>query len=184
MCPRRKIAFVKTISAKTKLALVGVGYTVVLAFAAVELHLRTVMESNDPASVIAASGMYAAGDMLLEVFIAFLLMIPTFFLVWIGAQFEASYTTYSQILLAIGFSAPLAFGVLFWGSNYLPETIGAYSFLRLLWSPFILGLIGMSRLMAQFDRAKRLTSYALKLEGTTFCLAIATIVYSLLGHRQ
>ena len=175
----------KTSSTKTKLALVGAGYAVVLAFAAAEFHLRSLMERNDPAGVTASSGMYAAGDMLLDMFLTFLLMIPTFFLVWIGAKFESPYTIYSKTLLIVGFSAPVSLGLLFWGSKYLPGDIGAYCFLRLLWSPFILGLIGMSRLMARFDRAKRLTSYALTVEGTTFTVSIAMIVYySLLGGRH
>ena len=169
----------KPISTKTKLALVGAAYAAVLAYAAEEFHLRYLQELNHPADVMASSGMYAGGDMMLEAFVAFLLMIPTFFLVRIGAKFEAPYTTYSKTLLIVGLSAPVCLGFLFFGNKQLPQNIGALCFERLLWSPFILALIGMSRLMAQFHRAKRLTSYALLLEGATFCVSIAMIVYSL-----
>ena len=71
----------KPISTKTKLALVGAAYAAVLAYAAAEeFHLRYLQELNHPADVMASSGMYAGGDMMLEAFVAFLLMIPNFLL--------------------------------------------------------------------------------------------------------
>jgi hypothetical protein len=167
---------VKPISTKTKLALVGAGYAAVLAYAAYESHLRYLEELNHPEDVIAYSGMYAGGDLILEVFILFLFMIPTFFLVRIGAKFEPPYTTYSKTLLIVAWSAPVCLGLLFFGDKHLSENLGVLCFERLLWSPFILALIGMSRLMARFNRAKRLTLYALLLEGATLCLSIAAIV--------
>jgi hypothetical protein len=174
---------VKPLSTKTKLALVGIGYVAVLAFAANEFYERHVYELNHREEVAAASGMFAGGDLILELFIAFLFMIPTFFLVCIGAKFEAPYTSYSKTLLMVGFSAPVALGLLFFANKLLPENITVICFERLLWSPFILALIAMSRLMARFDYAKRLTSYALLLEGATFCMSIAVIVYSMVPGR-
>src|SRR5262245_811652 len=161
-----------------KLALVGLGYAAVLAFAANELHERYVYEMEHRAEVIAESGMFAGGDMIEDIFIAFLFMIPTLFLVRIGAKFEAPYTTYSKTLFIVALSAPFCLVLLF-ANKYLPGNFTTLCFERLLWSPFILALIGMSRRMARFDRAKRLISYALLSEGATLCVCIALIVYSI-----
>ena len=60
------------------------GYAAVLAFAANEFYEQYVYELNHAADVAAYSGMFAGGDLLLELFVLFLLMIPTFFL-WSGS---------------------------------------------------------------------------------------------------
>jgi hypothetical protein len=158
--------------------MVAAGYAVVLAFAAAEFYARYLLEQDDPAAVSAASGMWAGGDLLLELFVAVLLMIPTFFLVRIGSKFETPYTIYSKTLLIIGFSAPLCLALLAVGSQVLPENLVAFCFERLMWSPFILAIIGMSRLMARFDRAKRFMSYALLLEVATLGGSVAAILYA------
>jgi hypothetical protein len=69
--------------------LVGAGYAVILAFAGEEFYTQYLYEISHREEVIASSGMYAGGDMILEIFVALLLMIPTFFLIWIVAKFEA-----------------------------------------------------------------------------------------------
>ena len=174
----------KPIGVKTKLICVAAAYAAVLSFAAGELVVRYMYEASHPADVAASSGMYAGGDLLLEIFIVFLFMIPTYFLIRIGAQFETPYTTYSKILLIVGLTAPACLGLLFLGKVYLPENLSVLCLERLLWSPFILMLIGISRRAAKFDQAKRAISYALLSEGFTFCLSIATIVFSTPSARQ
>src|SRR5262245_40644859 len=174
----------KPIGVKTKLILVGVAYAAVLSFAAGELVERYAYEANHAAEVAAASGMYAGGDMLLDIFLVFLFMIPTYFLIRIGAQFETPYTTYSKILLIVGLNAPVCLGLLFLGKTYLPENLSVLCLERLLWSPFVLMLIGISRRAAQFDRAKRAISYALLSEAFTFCLSIIIVVFSSPSGRQ
>jgi hypothetical protein len=159
--------------------LVGAGYAVILAFAGEEFYTQYLYEISHREEVIASSGMYAGGDMILEIFVALLLMIPTFFLIWIVAKFEAPYTIYSKLLLVVGFTAPVCLAVLYFGSQSWPANLGVFCFLRLFWSPFILAIILMSRVRARFDRAKRLTSYALLLEGATLCTSIALIWHSM-----
>jgi hypothetical protein len=166
---------VQPISTKTELMLVGAGYAVILAFAGAEFCYRYLYEISHPEEVIAQSGMFAGGDMILAIFVGFLLMIPTLFLIWIGAKFEAPYTIYSKLLLLVGFSAPACLALLYFGSQRLPGSFAVFCFERLFCSPFILAIIAMSRLVARFDRAKQFTSYALLLEAATLCTSIGLI---------
>jgi len=53
-----------------------------------------------------------------------------------------------------------------------------------MWSPFILVGIGVSRLVARFDRAKRLLSYALLIEGLTLAIAVALLIHALGGPKN
>lgn len=135
-------------------------------------------EVTHAAEVAAAGGMFAGGDLLLELFVVFLLMIPTVFLVRLGSRFEEPYTTYSKTLLVVGLSAPVCLALFALGNKQLPDSVAAVCLERLFWSPLVLAIIGMSRLMARFDRAKRLTSYALLLETVTLCLAVTLLLYS------
>jgi len=164
---------VKPSTVKAKLVLVAIAYAAVLLFAAVEMFSRYAYEASHPAEVSASSGMFAGGDMLLEIFIAFLFMIPTFFLIRIGAHFETPYTAWSKLLLTLGLSAPLCLVLVFLGAA--PGTLTALCLERLLWSPFVLLMILISRFSARFDRAKRVISYALLSEGLTFCGSIAWV---------
>jgi hypothetical protein len=174
----------KPIEVKTKLMLVAAAYAAIVSFAAGEIVSRYAYEASHPADVAASSGMYAGGDLILEIFIVFLFMIPTYFLIRIGAQFESPYTAYSKILLVVGLTAPMCLGLLFLGRTYLPENLSVLCLERLLWSPFVLILIGISRRAAQFDQAKKAISYALLSEGFTFCLALAAVVFSTPSGRH
>jgi hypothetical protein len=162
-----------------KLMLVGAGYAVILAFAGAEFYERYLYEISHREEVIAESGMFAGGDMILAIFVVLLLMIPSLFLIRIGAKFEAPYTTYSKLLLFVGLSAPACLALLYFGSQRLPATFAVFCFERLFWSPFILAIIAMSRLVARFDRAKQFTSYALLLEAATLCTSIGLIWLSM-----
>jgi formate-dependent nitrite reductase membrane component NrfD len=48
-----------------------------------------------------------------------------------------------------------------------------------MWLPFILVGMGVSRLVARFDRAKRFASYALLIEGLTLVIAVALLIHAL-----
>src|SRR5262245_40237474 len=156
--------------------LVGAGYAVILAFAGMEYYDRYLYEISHREEVIAYSGMSAGGDMILSIFFALVLMIPTLFLIWIGAKFEDPYTIYTKLLLFVGFSAPACLALLYVGGPSLSGTFAVFCFERLFWSPFILAIIAMSRVVARFDRAKRFTSYAQLLEGGTLCTSISLIL--------
>ncbi len=84
----------KPIPWRGQLGLVAVGYAAVLLVAAVLIYARYMQYVNHPADAarymqyvnhpadaISSSGMYAFGDLVLELFIAGLFLIPTFLLV-------------------------------------------------------------------------------------------------------
>ncbi len=165
----------KPLSWRTQLWLIGLGYAAVLAIAAVLLFARHLQELNNAADVAAAGGMWAGGDLLLDIFIAGLFMIPTVFLVWVMAKFEALYTTYSQVLLGLSLSAPVCLGLFSLGVSRVGETLINFCLYRLFWSPLVLVGMGVSRLVARFHQAKKLTSYALLVEGLTLVAAVVAL---------
>jgi hypothetical protein len=146
------------------------------------LYARHLQELKYPAE--ASGGMWAAGDAFLQIFIACLFLIPTVFLVWVIAKFESFYRAYSQVLLGLSLSAPVCLSVLTFGDNLLAQSVGFLFLYRLMWSPFILVGIGVSRLVARFDRAKRLLSYALLIEGLTLVIAVGLIIHALGGPKN
>jgi hypothetical protein len=119
--------------------------------------------------------MSAFGDAILYIFIVCLFMIPTVFLVWFMARFEALYTTYSRLLLGLSLSAPLCLSLLYFGEDHVGETLSGFCLFRLLGAPFILFGIGVSRWVARFNRAKKLTSYAFLVEGVTLGFGIVAL---------
>src|SRR5580704_2387189 len=116
------------------------GYAAVLAVAATLLYERHLQELKYPAE--ASGGMWAAGDALLYIFIACLFMVPTVFLIWVTARFEAFYTPYSKFLLGLSLSAPVCLGVLFLGENHVGQSLINLCSYRLICLPFILLAMG------------------------------------------
>jgi len=164
------------------LGLVALGYAAVFVVAAALLFVRHLQELQYPAE--ASGGMWAAGDAFLYIFIACLFMVPTVFLIWITARFEAFYTAYSKFLLGFSLSAPVCLGVLYLGENRVGESIFTLCSYRLMWLPFILVGMGISRLVARFDRAKRFASYALLIEGLTLVIAVALLIHAWGGPKN
>jgi hypothetical protein len=165
-----------------QLGLVALAYAAVLVFAAILLFGRHLQELRYPAD--ASGGMWAAGDAFLYIFIAGLFMVPTVFLIWITARYEAFYTAYSKFLLGFSLSAPVCLGVLYLGENHVGESLINLCFCRLISMPFILGGMGISRLVARFDRAKRFASYALLIEGLTLVIAVALLIHAAGGTKS
>jgi hypothetical protein len=163
------------------LGLVGIGYASVLVVAAVLLFGRYLQELQYPAE--ASGGMWAAGDAMLLIFIVCLFMVPTGFLILITAKFEAFYTAYSKFLVGLSLSAPVCLSLLYFGENHLGRGSMNLCFDRLMWSPFILVGLGISRLVARFDRAKRFASYALLIEGLTLAIAVALVIHAIGGPK-
>ena len=153
--------------------IVGVGYAAVLVVAAALLYVHHLVELQDPAA--ASGGMAAAGETLLYLFIGFLFLIPTAFLVWIMAKCEALYTAYSRFLFGVGLSAPVCLSVVLFGEKYVAQSLIWFCFYRMLESPIVLVGMGFSRLAARFDRAKRLASYALFVEALTLALSVIVL---------
>jgi hypothetical protein len=165
-----------------QLGLVALGYGAVLVIAATLLFGRHLQELQNPAE--ASGGMWAAGDAFLMIFIACLFMVPTVSLIWVTAKFEAFYTAYSKFLLGVSLSAPVCLGVLYFGENHVGQSLINLCLYRLMWLPFILVGMGISRLVARFDRAKRFASYALLIEGLTLAIAVALVIHSWGGSRS
>jgi hypothetical protein len=168
---------VKYPSLREQLWLVALGYAAVFAVGTILLYGRHLQELKYPAE--ASGGMWAAGDLMLWIFIACLFMIPTVFLIFVIARFEAFYAAYSRFLLGLSLSAPVCLSVFMLGENQVAQSLGFLCLYRLLGSPFILVGIGISRLAARFDRAKRLVSYALLLEGLTIVAALALFIHAM-----
>ena len=166
----------KPISVRTQLWYIAFGYAAVVMIAAGLLISRYIMERIHAADVSAAGGMYGFGDLILYIFVICLFMIPTFFLVRVMAGFEGLYTAYSQLLVGISLSAPVCLSVLHFGKNHVSENLASLCLVRLVCAPFIVVGIGVSRIVARFDRAKKLTVYALLIEGLTMVAGIALLV--------
>jgi len=161
--------------------LVALGYAAVLVVAAASLYGRHLLELQDPAA--ASGGMAAAGDSILHLILGCLFLIPTAFLIRIIAKSEALYTAYSRFLLGLSLSAPICLGVVLLGDKYVAQSLGWLCFFRILESPIILVGMVISRATARFDRAKRLASYALLIEGLTLGLPFAAFTVAAFIHK-
>jgi hypothetical protein len=164
-----------------KVGLVAGGYGTVIVVSAALLFLHHLVELQDPAA--AAGGMAAAGETILVLFIGCLFLIPTAFLVWITADSEARYTAYSKFLFGLSLTAPVCMIVVAFGENHVAPSLSWFCFFRVMESPILLVAMGMSRFAARFDRAKKLTSYALLVEGLTLALAVAGFTVATFIHR-
>lgn len=134
------------------------------------------MEVHNRAVVAAAGGMYGAGDLMLDIFVACLFMVPTVFLVWVMARIERMYAAYSKFLLGLSLTAPACLSLFVFGKSHVTESVLGFCLYRLAASPFILVAAAVSRLVARFDRAKKLTSIALLIEALTLGIAVALII--------
>src|SRR6185437_2612864 len=176
---------VKTSSAQTKPAqmspvqtgIVAMGYLAVLLVSASLLFARHLQYVNHRADVDASGGMWAFGDLLLELFVVGLFLIPTLLLAFFIRNSETAYIKYSQALLGIAVTAPICIGAFF-----VPAVGQGNSFFgwfcegRISASPvFLVGLV-LSRLLARFKRAKRLIMYGLLIEVGTYILLLATVL--------
>ncbi|MGA9042725.1 MAG: hypothetical protein WB421_19490 [Terriglobales bacterium] len=174
----------KSISLRAQLGLVAAGYAVVLAAAALLVFARYLLYVNHPQDVAAAGGMYAAGDWMLEIIIGCMLLVPTFALALVIRKSEPLYTGYSKVLLGLSLTAPICLGVL-----SIPAVGQGTMFLgwicldRLLCSPVVIVGLLVSRLLAQFDKAKRLTLYALLIEVLTLVLMAGLFLFAAETHQ-
>ena len=174
----------KPIPLRVQLGLVAAGYAVVLATAGMLVFARHMLYVNHPADVAAAGGMYAAGDSMLGVFIGCMLLVPTVLLAVIIRKSENLYTVYSKILIGVSLTAPICLGV-----SSIPVVsqgtmvLGWICMDRLFGSPIVIVGLVVSRLLAQFDRAKRLTLYALLIEVLTLVLIAALFLFLAAAHR-
>jgi len=166
---------------RVQLSVVTGGYAAVLLSSAALVYMRHLQYVKYATDVDASGGMWAFGDLMLELFIAGLLLIPTLLLAFFIRKFEPASTRYAQVLLGIAFTTPLCIGAMAIpaigqsGSGVL-GMIGWISLGRVSASPvFIAGLI-VSWLLTRFRRAKRLIMYGLIVELGTYALLLASVL--------
>ena len=170
---------------RVQLGFVAAAYAAVVSLSAILVAERYLQYARHPEDVAASSGMYAFGDLLLEMFIAGALLVPTILLVLVIRRSEAAYTAYSKVLLAVSVSAPVSFGLLCIPAiSSGPGSLGFVCLYRLLASPFFLVAAVFSRIMACFQFPKRLTMSALLLEGITLAAIICAFAASVLSHHH
>ena len=168
-----------------QLGFVAACYAAVLGLATTLVVERYLQYVRHPEDVAASSGMYAFGDLLLEMFIAGALLVPTILLVLVIRKSEAAYTIYSKVLLVLSLSAPLSFGLLCIPAvSSGPGLLGFVCLYRLEVSPFTLAAAGISRGAARFQAPKRLTVFALLVEGLTLVAVVFVLAFSVLGHHR
>src|SRR5208337_887775 len=95
-----------------QLRLVAASYAVVGVVSALLMYGRYLQYVHNPQDAAAASGMYAGGDLLLEIFICFLFLVPTLALVFVIRKSESCYTAYAKVLLGLSLTAPISVGLL------------------------------------------------------------------------
>jgi hypothetical protein len=173
---------VKPIPWRAQLWIIALVYVAVLVVAATLLYERHLQELKYPAE--ASGGMWAGGDLLLYIFIACLFMVPTAFLIWVTSRFEAFHTAYCKFLLGLSLSAPVCLSVRYLGEQHVGQSLITLCLYRLMWSPFILVGMGISRLVARFDRAKRFTAYAILIEVLTLGMIVALFIHKAVAKRH
>lgn len=154
--------------------LVAASYGVVAAVSALLIFERYLQYVRNPQDVAASSGMYAGGDLMLEILICFLFLVPTVALVFVIRKSESAYTAYAKVLLGLSLTAPMSVGFLiipvlnqwYWGDACI---------FRLFAIPMVVVVLIFSRWLTRFVRARRLISYALLIEGLTFVVIIGAL---------
>lgn len=175
----------RAIPKRVQLRFVAASYAAVVIFSGILVLERYVQCARHPADVAASSGMYAFGDLLLEMFIAGALLVPTLLLIVVIRKSEAAYTIYSKVLLVLSLSAPLSFGLLCIPAvSSGPGLLGFVCLYRLEASPFTLVAAGFSRGAARFQTPKRLTLFALLAEGLTLVALVSVLAFSVLSHHR
>ena len=165
------------------MGLVAAFYAVVLAAAAILIYARYLLYVNHPQDVAAAGGMYAGGDLMLEILIGCMLLVPTFVLALVVRKSEPLYAGYSRVVLGLSLTAPISLGLLCIPAvNQGSGVLGWICLDRMLCSPIVIVGLLVSRLLARFDRAKRLTLYALLIEVSTLVLTVALFLFAARAH--
>lgn len=166
---------------KIQIGMVALGYAMVLGFAALLIAWRYWQYESHPADAAQYSGMWAGGDLMLELFICGMLLAVTFVLVLVIYKHETAYTNYAKVVLGLSVTLPASVGLI-----AVPAVGGAISLLgwaclyRVFASPMVLMGIVMSRLFARFPKAKRITNYALLIEVLTLVFMVLAVAG--LGH--
>lgn len=159
---------------RVQLSLVAASYAAVVAVSAALVFARYLQYVRNPQDVAAYGGMYAGGDLALEVFICFLFLFPTAALVFVIRKSELWYTRYAKALLGLSVTAPLS--VVFVITPVLNQWYWGDAFIfRLFAVPIVVVVLFVSLLLTRFQRARRLISYALAVEGATLVVMVGGV---------
>jgi hypothetical protein len=159
--------------ARLQLRLVAAGYSVVVVVSIFLIFGRYMLYVRHPEDAAAAGGMFAAGDLMLEIFIVCLFLVPTFFLVLIIRHSESMYLVYSKVLLGISLTAPASLALISIPAvSQSKMLLGFICMDRLFASPVVVVWLAVSRLFARFHDSKRWINYALLVEVVTIVVMI------------
>ena len=159
-------------SSRLQMRLVGAGYAAVGVISALLIFQRYLLYVRNPQDVAASGGMYAGGDLMLEVIICCLFLVPTLALVFVIRKSEPAYTLYAKVLVGLSVTAPLS--AVFLIIPVLNQWyLGDLCIFRLFAIPIVVTVLIFSRWLTMFTRARRLISYALLIEGLTFVVMIS-----------
>jgi hypothetical protein len=168
---------------RVQLRLVAASYAAVVAIAVFLIVVRYLQYVRHPDDAAAYGGMWAGGDMMLGLFICFLLMIPTAFLVFVIRKSETASEKYAKTLFGFSLTSPISAALIaipaIGQSNMI---IGWFCLYRVLASPVVLIWLIVSRLLARFDRQKRWKSYALLVETLTLVVIGGLMVFPWKSH--
>ena len=164
---------------RLQIGIVVGGYVSVVAVAVALIFVRYEQYRRHPEEVQAAGGMYAAGDWILAIFIAGMLVAATVLLIAVIRNAEGAYTRFAQIMFGISLTAPLALGLLAIPAVGQSNSLFSFACLyRIGVAPAVVVAFVISRLAARFKLAKRWTSYAIAVEVLTLGLGITGLFLS------
>jgi len=161
---------------RARLFWIAGAYAVVLAISAALIFARYIAYVTHPADVAAYGGMWAGGDLALEVIIIGMLLVVTFFVALAIFKYEAAYTTYSKVMVALSLTLPASVGfIAITAVSQSNSLLGWAALYRVFAAPMMLMGFGMSRMLARFPKAKSLTNYALLIEGLTLVFMVVML---------
>jgi hypothetical protein len=102
----------KTLS-RSQVRLVATMFGAMAVISGLLIFKRYLLYVHHPQDAIAASGMYAGGNLLLEIMILCLFLVPTATLIFFIRRSEAADTSYAKVLLCVSLTAPLSLGSMF-----------------------------------------------------------------------
>lgn len=159
------------------LRLVASAYAAVIALSAALIYMRYLQYVRHPDDVAAYGGMYAGGDLMLELMIGCMLLVPTAVLVFILRNYEDSYMTYSKVLLAVSITCPLSVGIISIPAIGQSNSIlGSICMFRLFGSPLVLVGLFFSLVLARFRRSRILIASAISVEFLTLVVMMVALM--------
>ncbi len=159
-----------------QLSLVWAGYAVVAAVSALLIFVRYLKYVENPQDAAAAGGMWAGGDLALELIVLLLFLVPTAALVFVIRKSDAAFITYAKVLLGLSVTAP-ASAVLLVVPFFNQWQWGDLFIFRLFAIPIAISVLFVSLLLTRSAHARRLIAYALLVEGLTLVGIIVAGVF-------